>query len=114
MSNAIMPKALWTLLLCLCLGTGYSAAQNKKDVAVQGQVTDPAGTPLEGVLVEHKESRMFTLTDRNGNFTIRIPNDKSSLIFTLEGYAANQVYVGDTHRLKITLLEGGGKIPTLK
>jgi len=82
-----MPKALWTLLLCLCLGTGYSAAQNKKDVAVQGQVTDPAGTPLEGVLVEHKESRMFTLTDRNGNFTIRIPNDKSSLIFTLEGYA---------------------------
>ena len=83
MSNAIMPKALWTLLLCLCLGTGYSAAQNKKDVAVQGQVTDPAGTPLEGVLVEHKESRMFTLTDRNGNFTIRIPNYESSLTFTL-------------------------------
>lgn len=82
-----MPKALWTLLLCLCLGTGYSAAQNKKDVAVHGQVTDPAGTPLEGVLVEHKESRMFTLTDRDGNFTIRIPGDKSSLIFTLEGYA---------------------------
>ena len=103
-----MPKALWTLLLCLCLGTGYSAAQNKKDVAVHGQVTDPAGMPLEGVLVEHKESRMFTLTDRDGNFTIRIPGDKSSLIFTLEGYAPNQVYIGDTHRLKVTLLEGGG------
>ena len=104
-----MPKALWTLLLCLCLGTGYSAAQNKKDVAVQGQVTDPAGTPLEGVLVEHKESRMFTLTDRNGNFTIRIPNDQSSPLFTREGYAATQVYVGETHRLHTTLLEGGGK-----
>ena len=104
-----MPKALWTLLLCLCLGTGYSAAQNKKDVAVHGQVTDSAGRPLEGVLVEHKESRMFTLTERDGSFSMRIPGDKSSLIFTLEGYATNQVYIGDTHRLRVTLLEGGGR-----
>ena len=91
-----MPKALWTLFLCLCLGTGYASAQQKKDIIVRGLVTNAQGDPLEGVLVENKESRMFTLTERDGRFTLELPDSRSDLIFTLEGYDPVETFVAQT------------------
>lgn len=100
-----MPKALWTLFLCLCLGTGYASAQQKKDIVVRGLVTNAQGDPLEGVLVENKESRMFTLTERDGRFTLRLPDNRSDLIFTLEGYDPVETFVGKNREFKVLLVE---------
>ena len=100
-----MPKALWTLFLCLCLGTGYASALQKKDIIVRGLVTNAQGDPLEGVLVENKESRMFTLTERDGRFTLELPDSRSDLIFTLEGYDPVETFVGTNREFKVLLVE---------
>lgn len=109
-----MPKALWTLLLCVCcLSAGRSVAQNRNEIVVHGTVTNASGTPLDGVLVEHKESRLFTLTDREGRFTLRVPDENASLILSLTDYTPVEVFIGKSRSLKIILPEGGG-IPTPK
>lgn len=58
------------------------------DVKVTGKVTDVSGTPLAGVIVTIKGTSKATITDREGNFSLDIADNKATLVFTLVGYTA--------------------------
>lgn len=69
------------LFFCCCL---YSAfAQN----TITGIVKDETGKPLEAVSVVIEGTRKGTVSDKNGNFELSIPNDSNIIIvFSFLGY----------------------------
>ncbi len=70
---------------------------------VRGTVTDTAGNVLSGVSVVVKgQSTVGTTTDLNGKYFLNIPAG-STLIYSLVGYASQEVKVNDREVINITL-----------
>jgi TonB-linked SusC/RagA family outer membrane protein len=58
-----------------------------QETRVTGQVlSDETGGPLAGVQVMAKGTTVGTLTDGNGNYTLRVPEESNILVFTYLGY----------------------------
>src|SRR5690606_2566481 len=53
---------------------------------VSGQVTDSVNQPLEGVSVKVKNGQTTVVTDGSGRFSINVPNNDATLVFTFVGY----------------------------
>lgn len=62
-------------------------AQAQTPHTVKGKVTDPKGEALSGVTVTVKGTTTGTSTDASGNYTLQVPNDQVTLLFTNVGYA---------------------------
>ena len=90
------------LMLFTCSTMLY--AQN--GVTVKGSVTDSAGEPLIGASVVVKgQSSLGTVTDFDGNFSIKVPSESSVLVFSYVGMSTKEVKVGKQRDLKITLAD---------
>ena len=99
-------KLLCFVVFCNC--SFYASdvfAQKKKQIVVRGKVVDPKGEALQDVLVDVKETLGFVLTDKEGRFTIAVPDEESSLIFTLDEYEKATVQVGKKRDLSLTLFK---------
>ncbi len=55
-------------------------------VQVVGVVNDDEGKPLPGASVRIKGTKISTLTDKNGRFTLTAPNEKSVLLVSFIGF----------------------------
>lgn len=77
------------LLLLLSIA---AFSQNK---TVTGKVTDKSGNSVAGVSVTAKGSTRGTTTDASGNFTLSVPDNVSTLIFSSVGYERQEVPVGN-------------------
>ncbi len=69
---------------------------------VKGKVTDEKGIPLPGVSVNVKGTNTSTSTDANGNYSIST-ND-GILVFTYIGYKTQEVAVGNSTTINVTLV----------
>ena len=87
------------MLLCMLWLTGF--AQND----VTGVVKDGTGEPLIGVSVMIKGSTTGTVTDFDGNFTLKSVPSSAQLQFSYIGFQTQVVNVGNTTNFNITLLE---------
>lgn len=73
-------------------------------LTVSGQVTDQeTGDPLPGVNVLVKGSNQGTITDIDGNYSIGIPNDDDTLIFSFVGYQTWEASVEGRTTLDVQL-----------
>ena len=87
-------------------GTGYFSKaadvesatlmlQQTQRRTVTGKVTDSSGQALLGVsVVIQGVAGSGTTTDMNGMYVLELPNDQSTLIFTLVGYKTLEVFAG--------------------
>lgn len=83
----------------------YVAAQAQQNVQVSGQIVDAAGEPLVGVsIVEKGNKTNGTVTDLDGNFTLKVPAN-ATLVASYVGYRAQEVNVNGKTSLNITLEE---------
>ena len=84
------------LLLLICLTTGLSAlwAQPRE---ITGRVTSAKdGTTLPGVSVAVKGTTLGTITDIDGKFILKVPQDAKTLIFSFVGMKAKEVEIQGT------------------
>lgn len=75
---------------------------------VTGTVTkDKTTEPLSGVTVTIKGTQVATTTDNNGQFRIRIPDNRNNpvLVFSYVGHAPKEVTVGTQTEISITMEE---------
>lgn len=72
-------------------------------IQVTGKVTDEKALPLYGVTVSLKNSTTSTSTQKDGSYSISLPDGNGVLIFTYVGYAAQEVPVNNTKEINITL-----------
>lgn len=86
------------------LGTSYSVRQDNQ--VITGDVKDSEGTPLAGVTVRLKGTKIGTMTDTDGVFRITIPKDmkKGTLTFSYVGMKDKEVpFTSTTGTFTVTL-----------
>lgn len=58
----------------------------QQNLEISGKVTDQSGTALAGVTVAARGTTAATTTDAGGNYRITVPDQASTLVFTILGY----------------------------
>jgi iron complex outermembrane receptor protein len=90
-------KMLLALSLLLCIQTAFSQT-------ISGKVTDASsGAPLEGVSVKVKSSGSGTVTNKQGDFTIKAASS-DILVFSYVGYADQEISVGSKTSITVLLV----------
>src|SRR5690606_23914551 len=93
-------KLLSMLFALLCL-VGATYAQERQ---VSGKVTSATeGTPLAGVSVSVVGTTHATQTDPSGDYTIDIPGDDVTLVFSYVGFNSQRIEVGTQTVLNVQL-----------
>lgn len=92
--------ALIPALMLVC------TALHAQTVEVKGQVKDAAGIPLIAVTVyEDGNTSIGTVTDFDGNYTVKVSSSKAVLVFSCLGYAEVKEVVGNRSVINITMNE---------
>lgn len=95
MKQKLVCSAFMVLLL-----SGFAYAQK----TITGTVRDASG-PLPGANVAVKGSTTGTTTDFDGNYSIDVPGNETTLVFSFLGYIKQEVAVGDKTEINVTLQE---------
>jgi TonB-linked SusC/RagA family outer membrane protein len=74
-------------------------------IEIKGIVTDDRGGPLQGVTVVFKGTRVGTVTDAAGAFTLTAPG-RGTLIFSYIGYTTQEIVVDREATLNVRLVLG--------
>lgn len=91
------------LLLMLCVLVTSAAFPQ---TTITGNVTaSPEGEALPGVSILVKDTNTGTTTDSNGNYTLQVPANGKTLVFSFIGYARQEVEIGNRSVINIQLEE---------
>jgi len=85
-------------------------AQENPEVNVKGTVRDAQGSGIPGVNVLEKGTTNGAITDSRGNFSIEVAGPNSILVFSFIGLTTQEIRVGETTTLNITLVEDVGAL----
>jgi len=77
-----------------------SQQQGKK---VSGKVVDQAGVPIPGAAIIVKGTTIGITSDNDGNFSLSLPSDVTSLIFSFVGMKSQEVAVGTKTTINVIL-----------
>ncbi len=92
-----------TAALCL-MGAFCGLGVQAQGIRVRGNVVDVTGEPLIGATVKVKgNASLGTVTDFDGNFSISVPSEGSTLIITYVGMKTRELKVGKKREFKLTL-----------
>lgn len=99
--------AICSLLVLVTFVTGMAQAVRQ----VSGTVSDAQGSPLPGVTVILKgtsnqgDSQYGTTTDASGRFSLSVPADGGTLVFSFIGLATQEVPIPASGQLSISMVE---------
>ena len=88
------------LLLLSAVSFFSLAAQEKK---ISGTVKDEAGTPLAGATVSIKNSRVSTVSDLEGTFSLTLPAGAKTLVITYVGHGTRELSIGNNVTFSVTM-----------
>ncbi|MDB5111124.1 MAG: SusC/RagA family TonB-linked outer membrane protein [Mucilaginibacter sp.] len=74
-------------------------------IPITGQIKDDKGQPIPGVNVTVKGTKTSTQTNANGNYSINVPDENSTLVFTSIGFSKKEVKVDGKRTINLTLTE---------
>ena len=94
-------RSLWLLLLLLtCSVTVWAQGSS-----VTGRVSDEKGELLIGVSVQEKGTTNGTITDMNGQYTLKLPTGNPILLISYIGYKPQEVKVAKQKIVDVVLVE---------
>ncbi|NHF60591.1 TonB-dependent receptor [Flavobacteriaceae bacterium TP-CH-4] len=94
-------KALYlTFILALLFGVHSMNAQT----TISGTVSDSQG-PLPGASIVVKGTNTGAVSDFDGNYSIAVPEDANTLVFSYVGYATQEVAINGQSTINVTLVE---------
>lgn len=74
--------------------------------AIMGVVSGDDGELLTGATVAVKGTTVGTRTDINGKYTLTVPNGSTTLVVSYTGYKTQEVTIGTSNSIDVTLEEG--------
>jgi TonB-linked SusC/RagA family outer membrane protein len=83
----------------------YNKGSEKLQITVAGKVSAAKGGALPGVSVRVKGTSIGTTTDNNGNFSISVPDNNATLVFSYIGFNSKEVPLNGQQRLNVLLEE---------
>lgn len=78
-------------------------AQQQQGRLITGSVSDTEGFPLPGVSVVVKGTAVGTVSDANGNFSLRVPADATILSLSFIGMEGQDVSIAGKNSITVTL-----------
>ncbi|NCB09718.1 MAG: SusC/RagA family TonB-linked outer membrane protein, partial [Bacteroidia bacterium] len=84
-------------------GSGISVA-GQQQKTITGKVVDEAGVPLPGVSVVVKGTTVGIVTDLDGNYSLSVPADAKTLVFSFVGMTAQEVEIANKTNISVTLI----------
>ena len=91
-------------VLCLLLfPLGGAVARGQGRLTVTGTVVDESNEPIIGAGVLVKNTVTGTLTDLDGNYSIRLDNPNVVLVFSYLGYSTQEIAVGGRTQINVQL-----------
>jgi TonB-linked SusC/RagA family outer membrane protein len=103
MKKQITEKIIKTSLLMLVLMCIYASGY-AQEMTIRGVVNDNNTSPLPGVSIMLKGTNVGTVTDVDGNYTIKA-NDNDILVFSFIGYTTQEIAVNKRTSINITMTE---------
>lgn len=92
------------LIIILLLSVNQSVEAQEAGVRkVTGVVIDTERSPVVGASILVKETKKGTVTDMDGKFTISVPADKATLVFSFIGMESETIIVTKQTDLKVVL-----------
>ena len=96
-----MKKHFFTLILFLSV-VAFATAQK----TISGMVSGSDGDPLVGASIVVKGTTSGTVTDVDGKFSLPVPQDAKTLVFSFAGFQSQEMAIGSTTEFKIKLASG--------
>ena len=93
----------YLLFLLLFVNSAWLKAQN--DITIHGKVTDDSKLPLVGATVVVKGTTNGTIADSEGSYILRGVSGKDILVYSMVGYAAQEITVGNQKQIDVVLKE---------
>jgi TonB-linked SusC/RagA family outer membrane protein len=75
------------------------------ELTIRGKVTDSDGEPVPGVTVQIKGTQTGTITDMNGDYFIKVPDNAVALVFSFVGMKTKQVMLDGNTVVDVTMQE---------
>lgn len=97
-----MKKKLFYVFLFVLFFSAVATAQER---TITGVVKDDAGLPLNVVSVMIKGTSHGVATDFDGNYSIKVPNNKAVLVFSQIGMKTVEKVVGKANNIDVILRE---------
>jgi TonB-linked SusC/RagA family outer membrane protein len=72
---------------------------------ITGKVTDASGEPLPGATIMVKGTTIGTVTDADGNFSLRIPANAQTLQVSFVGMKTQEIVIGNRNTFNVSLEE---------
>src|SRR5215218_4033727 len=94
-------RKLLMLILCSLCSTAGLMAQSR---TVTGKVTDNKGAPLSNVSVVVKGTNVGTTTDLEGAFSLNVPDNTTTLVFSSVSATAKEVDIRNQNTVSVSLL----------
>ncbi|MEO8415406.1 MAG: carboxypeptidase-like regulatory domain-containing protein, partial [Ginsengibacter sp.] len=76
---------------------------NFLDIAITGKISDEYGNAIRGANVLEKGTSNGTVSDERGNFTLRVKGENSVLIFSSVSYVSQEIPVGSSRVVNVTM-----------
>ncbi len=88
----------------------FSFLQGFSQTKISGTITDSKGTALPGVTVSVKGGSVSSSTDNNGNYSITLSKNATTLIFTSVGFTLQEVAIRGRNTVSLALEETVSKL----
>jgi len=96
-----LQKRVFTLILFLFMGMNMIYAQQK---SVTGTVVDESNAPLPGVTVMVKGTTIGTVANTDGFYSISVPGENATLVFSFIGMKTQEVVVGNETTVNLKMM----------
>ncbi|RXK58013.1 TonB-dependent receptor [Lacibacter luteus] len=90
------------------LANEFTSFKEAKQNAVTGKVTDQNNEPLAGVTVTAKGTSISVLTDNDGNFSIQVSANVTTLVFSYVGHEEQEVLITGKSNVSVQLKSSAG------
>lgn len=90
-------------LLLLCLAQTFLVVAAWAQKTVTGKVTDNTGNPVANVSVQVKGSRTGTMTDANGSYSLTVPSEAKTLVFSAVDFVASEESIDGRAVINVSL-----------
>lgn len=73
--------------------------------SISGTVTDESGEPLIGASILVKGTSTGVVTDLDGSYSLNVPDDANTLVFSYTGYETKEVTLGASNVVDVVMAE---------
>ena len=74
------------------------------DIPIKGKVVDDQSEPIVGVNVYLKGTTKGTSTNKDGEFTLDVPNKNAVFVFSFIGFNTQEITLGNQSTLNVTMI----------